>query len=95
MVIYRPYDRVSSTRELLVMSAKIELDCGSLSLIAETRGGQATIRMVEEFDDILTAWGLNDPVRLINPTRRLVLEIDSPIQDLMWRTKPGNGESGG
>lgn len=95
MVIYRPYDRVSSTRELLVLSAHIELDCGDLGITAATRGGQATIRLVEEFDDIVTAWGLDNPIRLINPARRLVLEIDSPIQDLTFRTKPRNGESGG
>lgn len=94
-VIYRPYDRVSSTRELLIMSAQIKLDCGELGIEAETRGGVATIRLVEEFDDIVTAWGLHDPVRLVSPRRRLMLELDSPLKDLVWRTSLRNGESGG
>lgn len=89
------FERVYETRSWPVLTGAVDLDAGTHRVHADLLRGSAELEVIEEVDDVITAYGIDQPVRFLSPRRRVRLVIEADLDGMVWRfdpkTLPGNG----
>lgn len=80
----QPYEREQVTQEVGVLRGSIELDCGTHRLTATVLSGTAEVALVEKFDEAITAFGSEQPVRIIGARQTLRLTIEADLDGLTF-----------
>ena len=83
-----PYERERVTQDVRVLSGQIELDCGTHKLVATVLSGEAEVALVEKFDEAITAFGTEQPVRLIGQRQKLRLTIEADLDGMTITLDP-------
>ncbi len=87
-----PYQHGVTSQQVGVLRGRIEMDSGALQVVATVLGGTADIELIEEHDDIITAFGTAEPVRYLNPRRRLRLTVECALDEMTITAAP-DGEA--
>jgi hypothetical protein len=73
---------------LVVLSGRIELDCGGQKLVATVRGGEATVTLSEDWEAQVYEFGSEQPVRKIRERMTLRLEIEASLDEMTVQIDP-------
>jgi hypothetical protein len=90
-----PFERVYNSREWPVLRGTVNLDAGTHTVHADLLRGTAQLEYIEEIDDVITTFGVHEPVRYLNTRRRVRLVIEADLDGMVFHfdpaTLPGNG----
>lgn len=85
-----PYEHFMQSQTVGVLRGRIELDAGGHRIVATVLGGEASLEIAEEYDEI-TAFGTDTPIRYINPRHRLQVRIDCGLDEMTITVDPEPG----
>lgn len=82
-----PYERIVQAQEIPVLRGRIELEQDGRKVTATVLGGHASIELVDQFDDEVTAFGLAQPVRFVRRRQMLRLEVECDLDEMVITTE--------
>lgn len=87
------YEREQVVQDVRVLRGRIELNCGTQHLVATILSGEAELALVEKFDEAITAFGTEQPVRIIGQRQKLRLTIEADLDGMTIDVYPPPGET--
>lgn len=83
-----PYEHVRESTGLRMLRGRIELEQEGQKVVATVLGGEATLELVEQFDDAITAFGQDQPVRFVGRRNKLRLLVECDLDQMVITTEP-------
>lgn len=82
-----PY-RHEQSADFLLASGRVQLEHSGGRLDITVLRGEAEVALSEKFDDVVTTFGSDRPIRYVNPRKTVRLVIEATLDQMVIHTDP-------